>query len=634
MGAVDGEDTGRRDTSRGAGRADRVGRHLAREAREMAGAWLLALTVAAVVAKSFVAVCLINNPDHGELVRKAIWGYDTSEAVFTSFPLALFALALLLPGRLRTAYLLGADLVISLLLAADLCYYRAYNTFLSFVLLPETGNLQGLGASVWSMVRRVDLLLFADFTLFVPLAVLARRRAARARPAPLAALLLCSLAVGYIWQRHEALDVTGDEDVRFLMPTWDVNQTISYQSPLGFHLVDLYGSVLHSESMELSNQQRDEIRRWFETSHEPWRATPLQGCLAGRNLVVLQLESFEELLIGRTIAGQEITPNLNRLATSSLHFTSVHEQVLYGTTSDGELLANTSVYPVRKGSTFFRFPGNTYHSLPRLLAECGYATLAVHPERSVYWNWANAMRGIGFARCLDLTAFVADEEIGLGLSDASFLRQAVPLLERQPEPFYAFLVTLTSHGPFEIPEELRELNLPPELAANVLGSYFQAQHYTDAQVGRFVAALERDGLLDRSVLVVLGDHAGVHRFYPDEVKSLTAPEPWWLDARRTVPFIVHARGLAPGRIEVEAGQVDVMPTLACLLGVDEAAVAGSAMGRNLLTTSRGFAVLADGTFVGSAPGPGLRQTAVDGLRIADLVITGNYFKAIGRSDGR
>jgi lipoteichoic acid synthase len=607
-------------------------RHLVRELGEAVGTWVFLPVLLAIVVKSFVAVCLINNPDHGVLVYEAVWGYDTSEAVFLSFPLALLALAFLLPGRWRLGYLLGVDALISLLLAADLCYYRAYNTFLSFVLLPEVGNLQGLEASVWSMVRPVDLLLFADFLLLLPAAWLLGRRGSRARPAPLVAVLLLGVAGGYIWRRHLMLDLTGDEDVRFLLPTWDVNQTISFQSPLGFHAVDLYDALLHTETVILSAEKREEIGRWFTASHEPWRESPLAGALARRNLIVLQLESFEELLIGRTVAGQEITPNLNRLAEQSLHFTSVHEQVLYGTTSDSELLVNTSVYPVRRGSTFFRFPGNTYPSLPRLLGEHGYATVAVHPERSVYWNWANAMHGIGFAHCVDATAFVADERIGLGLSDGSFLRQVVPLLERQPEPFFAFLVTLTSHGPFDIPERLRELRLTPELAGNVLGAYFQAQHYTDAQVGAFIAALERDGLLGRSALVVLGDHAGVHRFYPDELKVLAKPEPWWLDASRTVPFLIHARGLAAGRVDVVAGQVDVMPTLAFLMGLGEADVAQSAMGRNLLTTKESFAVLADGTFVGAASTPGRRRLAVDGLRVADLVITGDYF-ATGAAPG-
>ena len=44
-----------------------------------------------------------------------------------------------------------------------------------------------------------------------------------------------------------------------------------------------------------------------------------------------------------------------------------------------------------------------------------------------------------------------------------------------------------------------------------------------------------------------------------------------------------------------AGQIDVMPTLAYMLGIPDEEYMNSAMGRNLLKTNRSYAIFRDGT---------------------------------------
>ncbi len=100
------------------------------------------------------------------------------------------------------------------------------------------------------------------------------------------------------------------------------------------------------------------------------------------------------------------------------------------------------------------------------------------------------------------------------------------------------------------------------------------------------------------------------------------------DARQLVPLIVYAPGIAGERFEVTGGQIDVMPTLLYLLGVDESA-ADTAMGRVLVRTARDFAVLPNGTVAGRDGSAPFAAAAVEGLAVADLAIRGNYFARIG-----
>ena len=588
------------------------------------------LTIALLLAKSYMAVLMINHPGHAAISLAHFDDYDTSIVIFAAFIAIPAAFGFLVRGRGRLVCYLALDAAFSVLLIADLWYFRAYNTFLSILLWQETPNLSGLWDSVVSMFRPVDLLFLVDLVILLPGFLLARGLYRNARRCVALAVLVPAVAIAALAIEHHRIDITGgDANRQFLQTRWEARETISFQSPLGFHVMDLYFTFLRDRKLTLSPSQRDEIGSWFAANRELLPANSYQGMLKGRNLIVIQVESLENFVIGHEVDGQEITPTLNGLLPNSLYFADIYDQVNEGSSSDSDLMTNTSVYPVRKGATFFRFPANSYNSMPGILRREGYRkTIAMHPDPAVYWNWKKALTAFGFDECLDISAFSSHEVLGLGLSDGDFLTQAADRLAAQPEPFYAFMVTLTSHSPFDLPEKYRELKLDEDLGESCLGKALQAFRYTDRQIGRFLEQLRRGGLLDRSVVVVYGDHSSVHRFCEDEVAAMNDIEDWMRDPRRLVPLIIYSPGLAGARFNVTGGQIDIMPTILGLLGVSEQALAGTAMGRNLLNTHRDFAVLADGAVVGNDKHDPFATKAMQGLAIADLAIRGNYFKPL------
>ena len=591
---------------------------------------LFLLTAAALVVKSYMAVLLLNAPGHAALDLGHLDDYDTSVVIFVAFAAIPASFAFLLRGRARLAFYLALDGAFSALLILDLWYFRAYSTFLSILLWQEIPNLGGLRDSVIAMARPVDLLFLADLAVALPLCAWIGRRFRPAHRSPAVTGVLVAAAVVCLAVEHHRIDVAGDDpNHRFLETRWEARETIAFQSPLGYHLLDLWAAAFENRRTTLSAPQREAIRAWFASARERVPPGPSRGALRGHNLILIQVESLESFVIGHEVGGDAITPTLDRLLAESYYFPNIWDQVNEGSSCDADLMANTSVYPLRKGAAFFRFPAAAYNSLPKLLRARGYrATLAMHPDPGAYWNWKNALTAMGFDECLDMSAFEQHEVIGLGLADGDFLPQAAAHVLRLPEPFYAFMVTLTSHAPFDLPERYRELDLDEGLSDTCLGNALQAFHYTDAQIGRFVDALRAGGVLDRSVLVIYGDHSSVHRFCADEVAALQGIPEWMRDPRRVVPLIVHAPGIAGRRLDVTGGQIDIMPTVLELLGIDESTWAGTAMGRDLLGTRRDFAVLADGEVVGRDRGAAFARVAAEGLGIADLAIRGDYFRGL------
>jgi len=199
------------------------------------------------------------------------------------------------------------------------------------------------------------------------------------------------------------------------------------------------------------------------------------------------------------------------------------------------------------------------------------------------------------------------------------------VIKAEKQPFYTFLVTLTSHAPFDIPSQYRDLSLDPVLDGSKLGGYFQSIHYTDQQIGALIDQLDKDGLLDNTAIALYGDHTGVHKFYDDEIKQMKNPESWWLEGYNQIPLMIYSKGMTGEEIKTTGGQIDIMPTLAYLMGVDREAYEGTAMGRNLLNTKKNFAILSNGQQVGTFLSVKDRDDAMLGVNIADEIIRSNYF---------
>jgi arylsulfatase A-like enzyme len=117
----------------------------------------------------------------------------------------------------------------------------------------------------------------------------------------------------------------------------------------------------------------------------------------------------------------------------------------------------------------------------------------------------------------------------------------------------------------------------------VFGNYLHGIHFFDEAFGDLEATLKKQGLLDRTVIVIYGDHdAGLPsdpRFsrlvgLPDRSPGLSPAD--------GVPLFIHVPGVAAlqGERKLAAGLTDVAPTVLALVGIDPAGL--PYVGRNLL----------------------------------------------------
>ncbi|MEA4901272.1 LTA synthase family protein [Desulfitobacterium sp.] len=589
---------------------------------------LFYITIISLLLKSILFIGLVNNDGTHFSSLSAFRSFSSPPplSVYVFFIIIFLSFAYLFKGKRHYWALFGINFILSLSLIADLMYYRGFGSFLSPYSLSQTSNLDNLLSSIISMLRSIDLFFVVDLMVIGLIGLRVSKLYIRAERSFLLFFLLLGLSISGIYYQHVQLDLKGNDDTMLFRVAWAPNQTLTNLSPFGYHLYDAYNYLKDTNEYTLTTQEIEQMKIWFDDKNEDLPPNQYAGLFKDKNLLVIQVESLENFVINQSINGQEITPNLNKLLYNSFYFSNYYEQVYNGNSSDAELMTNTSVYPARNGATFFRFPQNTYNSLPKLLQDQGYSTQAIHADKGALWNWQNALEGIGFEKTTDASYFNQDEQIGLGVSDGSYLKQVIPLITQETEPFYTFMVTLSSHSPFDLPEQFQTMDLEDQFNQTKLGGYFQSIHYTDEQLGIFMNTLEEKGILENTAVVIYGDHTGVHKYYDDEVQAMNDPESWWLDNSKRVPLIIYNKDLTGREVETTGGQIDLLPTIAYLMGIPEKEYNNTTFGRNLLNTQRDFAVLANGEYIGKPVSEENQNKKIQGLALSDLILRSNYFK--------
>lgn len=545
-----------------------------------------------------------------------------------NFAMIILSITFLFKGRAQLWALVIVDISVTALFICDIWYYRSCSQFLSMFIFSNNPNLKNHSLNILTMIKPIDILFFLD--IITSIFYLCYNKQLYKSVNRKIALFLITLIMPSLYMAYLQYKVVyfqrGFLGQTVFLQSWSPFQTMSSLGPIGYHLYDTYEYFSNSKTYHLTEKDKDDISAWYVKNIENKSDNKYADMMKGKNLLVIQVESLENFVINQKIQNQEVTPTLNKLLKNSLYFDNYHENVFNGVSSDSDLLTNAGVYPIRSGSVDFRYPTNEYeHSLPNVLKKMGYSTTAIHSDIGCLWNWMLSLESIGFENCIDATHFESKNPIGLGLSDKDYLEQIVPMVEMYKQPFYTFLTTQSSHGPFDLPEKYRTLKLDGALDKTIMGDYLQSIHYTDSAIGEFLDDLNKKGILKNTTVVIYGDHTGVHKFYKDEVDAIKPAQSWWLNNDMRIPLIIYNPEINGETIDTVGGQIDIMPTIEYLMGVDKQNYQENAFGKVLLNTDKKYTILEDFTMIGDYSADD-ENHAKEGINLSDKMVRNNYFK--------
>ncbi len=367
------------------------------------------------------------------------------------------------------------------------------------------------------------------------------------------------------------------------------------------HVNDVYNAL--TENIVTEEVPAQEVLDAVEDVAVQNQGSRLKGIGAGKNLVVIQVEALQNFVINAEYNGQVITPNLNAFINNdTIYFDRYYSNIGKGNTADAEFSTLNGLYPVIDRECYTLYTDNTYDGLPWLLRDEGYRSFAIHGYKGEFWNREAAYPAQGFEDFYSMEDLDTSDIIGLGISDKSMFKQAVDIFKGEKEPFFSFIITLSSHHPFLIDQEIATLKLKEEDAETKFGAYLQTIRYMDEAFGQFIRDLKAAGLYDNTVIALYGDHHGLNVGMDDNAELMTGylGRPYDYDEMLRVPMLIHVPGSGVTRtVSTTGGQIDFLPTVANIMGID--IKQPYVLGQDLVNATDGFvaftAYLFEGSFV-------------------------------------
>jgi phosphoglycerol transferase MdoB-like AlkP superfamily enzyme len=492
-------------------------------------------------------------------------------------PLSLF------PEERRGKLILLFDFLFSLLVITDILFIRYYSDIFIFhdlMLVPQTGLI---AKSIWSLLRPQDIMIFADIP--VALLLIKKKRISacfepitKRRAAVSALLIFIAVSVQCFagWRLKE-------QRPNIIDAMYDRLSVCAWVGVSSFHWGDILTLTAESfASDHVPSEKIKEISGWFSAHRETVRK-PLA---AGKNLIMMQCEALQYFVIDLKVNNEEVTPNLNRFRRECLYFSNAWNQTAGGLSSDSEFMANTGMFPASSGAAYTRFADNDYNSLAKALKQKGYRCVVFQGTYSAFWNCHRMHPKLCFDRQYSRNTFPNAQVIGLGLSDKVIFTEALNFYKGCHRPFYSFIVTLSGHHPFDFDGlDDGSLSLPDPLKGTMVGNYLIAMHYFDKELGRFIDGLRQNGILEKSVVVLYGDHPAVPIAYKDDLEKLIgvkldAPVAWQETRRVPLMFRMPLGRNISMTDEIDTGQMDILPTVSGVMGLKIKTV----FGKDLLGT--------------------------------------------------
>lgn len=487
--------------------------------------------------------------------------------LFIEFPLwaLLLTMLILLFKKRKWLAIWSFNLFLSALFLIIVFYTRYFSTVPSYYDVKQIYQSNSVGGTVALLGSSYDYLFFLDVVLILPLIWYFTRSSQR-----------FSFATVKKWAISFSCVGLATTILAFFYPLIDVSYFAKKHGYIQSQFVQLYERGFGTAFAENNNLSDKELEKLKGNKFVPFSEHRTFGLAENRHVFTIQVESLQEFTINQTIDGQEITPNLNKLLKESAYFNNVYQQIGAGNTSDAEWIMHTSLYPEGMDPTVNVIKNSEIPSLVRTLKRNGYGAATYHADDITYWSRDILYPVLGFDYMYTGNEIPQEKEIGFGPADEVLFNYVVSQLPKQlktHERMYSNIITLTSHTPFEMPEEFELLNLPDDYEGTYVGNYLQSVRYVDEQIGAFINQLKKLGIYDHSILLIYGDHSGLHGApvteKDEQILQKILGHKYNQQDRFTVPVLFTAPGIFNDETYSRlGGQIDLMPTLLNLLGIE------------------------------------------------------------------
>ena len=513
--------------------------------------------------------------------------YQIFLAVINPLPISLLFIGLALYiKRTKLFYSLafGIYLLLFIWLISNSIYYREFTDFVTVnTMLASSKVSAGLGAAALELFRPWDVIYILDFPI---LAFFFFKKWIRMDDRPFnkrASFAVTSLSAMLFSANLFLAEIDRPELLTRGFSNYYVVRALGLPAFLGYSANQTYAA--NKERSKASEADLKPVEEYIQ-QHYAKPNPEYFGMAKGRNVIYIHLESFQQFLIDYKLKVDdkeyEVTPFLNSLYHSkeTFAFSNVFNQVKAGKTSDAETMIETGLFGLNQGSFMVNYGGtNTQQAAPFILSKNGYNSSAVfHGNAGSFWNRNTAYKQWGYNYFFDASYFTkqnSSNSFQYGLNDKYMLKDSIKYLERLQQPFYTKFITVSNHYPYTTSLSGDDLGFPlAKTQDETINGYFATANYLDSSIKAFFDYLKESGLYKNSIIVLYGDHYGISNSRNPALAPLLGKnsETWssYDNAMlQRVPYMVVIPGMDKGGIiDTYGGEIDMLPTLEHLLGIE------------------------------------------------------------------
>lgn len=218
------------------------------------------------------------------------------------------------------------------------------------------------------------------------------------------------------------------------------------------------------------------------------------------NVILVVLEGWSADVVSTLGGFDGIAPHFSKMAAEGISFDSCYAS---GNLSDQGMGAVFSAFPAQPRTSIVALPEKYVH-LPCINSSFlneGYKTSFMFGGQLSYGNIKSYMYFNKFHRIVEEKDFGSSIYRGrLGVHDGDLFNQQIKELKQTPEPFFAALFTLSTHGPYDF-KGGRPLNWGGDEQ-----NYINAVHYADSCLNQFMIQARQQPWFNNTLFVFVSDH--------------------------------------------------------------------------------------------------------------------------------
>jgi phosphoglycerol transferase MdoB-like AlkP superfamily enzyme len=273
--------------------------------------------------------------------------------------------------------------------------------------------------------------------------------------------------------------------------------------------------------------------------------------LKKQNVVFIVLESFSQEYVD-----QGYTPFLSKLSEKSLYYNSNYAN---GRRSLEALPSILSGFPSLIGKPIYQsqFQANEFLGLPQILKNSGYQTSFFHGGKLGTMDFDAYCKSVGIEKYYAMEDYPNQDHYDghWGIYDHHFLNYFTGILNKQQEPFFSSIFTLSSHQPYSIPPDIRSFFSQGSLEIH------KSIQYVDNSLKDFFERVKGSSWYENTLFVITADHTQKleTKKFQNQLGHYRVP----------LMFFHPLIDLSQFKKDRITQHVDILPTVLDILGINE-----------------------------------------------------------------